>query len=262
MITRCNQGIYPVYDKGLNPFNKPRDIIKFIDLFKKSNADIICLQEVVPIITYDIINDIDDYEYIRNNFNFKYLNKLMYDIGYKYKIIASTQTAKAESETYYFLANAIYSKIKLYNSKIYNNNILNRNYIVSNINYNNNIITIINCHLEYKNIIKNNIDYTSTQFKLLENIIKSIPNSIIIAGDFNINLYHNKNLKHYNNWENKVDFLKNNFINTNKDIITNFHQNDTTDYILLSNNSQIKYIYSKTINTYLSDHYPIITDFK
>ena len=241
-ITRCNQGINPLYGKGLNPFQKARDIKRFIDFFKDVNADILCLQEVVPILEKDILNDIDDYEYIRNNFNFKYLNKLMYDIGYKYKIISSAN--KGHDIRYYFLGNAIYSKIKLNNSKIYQISFLDRNIITTQISYKNKIINIVNCHMEYKT-------KDILQYNILEEIIKNLDN-IILCGDFNINLYDNKS---------KIKYINDNFNNTNKNIISNFHRNNTTDYILLSKESRIKNIYTHTIKTYLSDHYPIITDF-
>ena len=241
-ITRCNQGINPLYGKGLNPFQKARDIKRFIDFFKDVNADILCLQEVVPILEKDILNDIDDYEYIRNNFNFKYLNKLMYDIGYKYKIISSAN--KGHDVRYYFLGNAIYSKIKLNNSKIYQISFLDRNIITTQISYKNKIINIVNCHMEYKS-------KDIFQYNILEEIIKNLDN-IILCGDFNINLYDNKS---------KIKYINDNFNNTNKNIITNFHRNNTTDYILISKKSLIKNIYTHTIKTYLSDHYPIITDF-
>lgn len=262
-ITRCNQGINPVFDHAINPFTKPRDIYRFIDFFKIINADVICLQEVVPILPKDIIKDITDYDFIRNNFNYHFLNKLMKQIGYEYKIISSTQKGYYNNnDKYYFLSNAIYSKIILEEPTIYQMNFLDRNFISCQITFNNKQYNIINCHMEYKYLPKYNFDPILLQFNILENIIKDKfkYNNVILTGDLNINIY--KFSKQYKNWNEKVNFIHSNFINTdNKSIITNFHQNNTTDYILLSKKSSINLIYNKTIQTYLSDHYPIISDF-
>jgi hypothetical protein len=60
-ISRCNQGISPMFDTALNPFETPRDINRFINFFKEQEADVLCLQELVPI--------------YKNHIDFKKLNQ-------------------------------------------------------------------------------------------------------------------------------------------------------------------------------------------
>ena len=263
LITRCNQGIVPIFGNALNPFEKPKDINRFIKFFNASNADILCLQELVPVSNINIEKDISDYEYIRNNFNFDYFNELMEKIGYKYKIISSTMNGyfiENEKRHYYFLGNAIYSKIPLNNSQIYQYTFLNRNFITTSIKYMNQTINIVNCHWEYykdKNLL-------ILQSEQLYNKLKELYNmrNIILCGDFNINLFNKKPGPRYIDWEQRTLFIKQNFMNTSKqNRPTNFSQHDTTDYILLSKNSNIKIKYSSIVHTNISDHFPIYTDF-
>lgn len=274
-ISRCNQGIAPLFNIGINPFENARDINKFIDLFKLVNADIICLQELVPIIKEYINKDITDYNYIRNNFNFDYLNKLMKDIGYEYSVIGTTQHGKfytGENKDYYYLANGIYSKIKIEESEVLNFSYLNRNIIRCKIIFNNKIINILNTHFEYfeayNPILKSN-NQISQQFIDLENYINSLENdNIIICGDFNINLFNKNNnnskssIVRYKNWEEKTKFIKTNFINSNQTKIpTNFSQDEQTDFIIYHKNFKLKCIYSFTVFTIISDHYLIFSDY-
>ena len=253
-VSRCNQGIAPLFGTALNPFNKSKDINKFIELFKQVNADIYCFQELVPITKQEIKKDITDLDYIRNNFNFKYFNKLMEKLGYKYKIIGPTQHGKfhdLESRTYYYLANGIYSKIKLHNSEIYNFNYLNRNIITAEVIFNNKTIRIFNTHLDYYKT-----SYIIEQFKDLQILIDYFKNNnSIICGDFNINIFKK-------NWKEKTEYIRNNYINTNKcSSPTNFYQQDQTDFILLLKNSNISIINSLIVLTNISDHNMIFSDF-
>ena len=78
----------------------------------------------------------------------------MLNIGYKYKVISSTQQGnfmESELRDYYYLANAIYSKHEIKNSITYGFNFINRNIININIRWNNKDISIYNTHLEYFN---------------------------------------------------------------------------------------------------------------
>jgi len=261
-ITRCNQGIAPIFGESINPYQKSRDLNKFIELFKLTNADIICLQELVPIVNKDINKDITDYNYIRKHFNFSYLNKLMKKLGYKYKIIGSTQKGlfyQNDNNNYYYLANGIYSKFKINKYEILQFSYLNRNIIRCNIKINNLDIDIINLHLEYiddYNPIIKSKHQTTKQFYDIEEYIKSLKNNnIIICGGFNINLndnYHSIKTKYINNYF---------YINNNLNNITNFNQNNITDYIIYHKLSKLKSIYYDTIFTPISDHYLIISDF-
>ena len=265
MITRCNQGISPIFGNNLNPFQKSRDIKRFIEFFEKINADILCLQEVVPI-NKDIDKDIKDYEFIRNNFNFEYFNELMASIGYKYKIISSTMNGyflKDEHRNYYFLGNAIYSKYPINNSQIYQYSFLNRNFITTTIRYNNKQFHIVNIHWEYFRDDNYKLLY---QTELLINKLKELYDlkNIILCGDFNINLLKKRNGKRYIDWEKRTHFIKPDgpFYSAFKPSkATNFSQGDTTDYILVSKRNILKCVYSNIIETNISDHYAVYGDF-
>lgn len=267
-ISRCNQGIAPLFGTVLNPFEKARDIKKFINLFSEINADVICLQELVPITKKEIDKDIKDLDYIQKNFNFEYFNELMETIGYKYRLIGSTQQGKfydTEQRDYYFLANGIYSKIKFEETEIYGFKYLNRNILTATIKFNNKLVQIYNTHLEYfsttnQNLLNNQIDQ---QFIDLRNLIENTDTPTkIVCGDFNINLYNKLNTFRYKNWENRTKYFRDNFINTNRTkISTNFHVNDQTDMILINNNSKIRSVYSHVNFTNISDHYLYFVDF-
>jgi endonuclease/exonuclease/phosphatase family metal-dependent hydrolase len=272
-ISRCNQGIAPLFGTALNPFFKPKDVNKFIELFKKVDADIYCFQELVPITEKEIDKDITDLNYVRNNFNFKYFNELMENIGYKYKIIGSTQNGKfydLESRSYYYLANGIYSKIKLNNPEVYNFKYLNRNIITAEVTYNNKNIRIFNTHLEYYETTNNNLkqlgfnnNHVIQQFKDLQNLVDHFKNNnTIICGDFNLNIFSKNTGFRFRNWEEKTEYIRNNYINTNRFTIpTNFSQQDQTDFIIFSKNANLKPVHSFIVLTNISDHYMIFNDF-
>jgi len=267
-ISRCNQGIAPIFGTILNPFFKARDLKKFLDLFKLVNADVLCLQELVPITEDYIKTDIKDYNYIRKNFNFSFFNEKMELLGYKYKIISSTQIGKffdIEKRDYYYLANGIYSKIKLEDEEIYGFKYLNRNILTANITFKNKNIQIFNTHLEYfdspnKNIKENQIIKQYNDLELLLEIYKN--KNIILCGDFNVNIF-NKNVGfRYKMWEEKTKYFRNNFNNINRTVIkTNFSQNDQTDFIMYNKQANLKPIYSFTVFTEISDHYLLFSDF-
>jgi endonuclease/exonuclease/phosphatase family metal-dependent hydrolase len=262
-ITRCNSGINPIFDESINPFFRSRNIDGYIELFDKLKADVICLQEVVPILKDPIEKDIEDYEYIRDNFNFEYLNSKMESLGYKYKVISSTLKGhfmEEENKNYYYLGNAIYSKLELFDTQIYQYNFMNRNFITTTINFNNKKIHIVNTHFEYYGDVNKLI----LQSKLLIDKLKELYdlNNIIMAGDFNINLYNKGIGRRYKDWENKVRPIIENFNSTSSTSFkTNFNFNDTTDFILLSKKSVINKKFSLIIKSNLSDHFGVITDF-
>jgi endonuclease/exonuclease/phosphatase family metal-dependent hydrolase len=274
-ISRCNQGIAPLFGTALNPFDKPRDINKFIDLFKSIDADVLCLQELVPITKEDIKEDIKDLNYIRKHFNFEYLNEVMKSIGYEYKIISSTQQGNfydGEQRDYYYLANGIYSKIKLEDEEVFGFKYLNRNIITCTVKYNNKKIRIFNTHLEYfdtKNstLIRMNImeDQITKHYNDLYNLVDSYridnPN-IIICGDLNLNFFKKGEGFRYKNWESRTKLFRDNFVNSNRTMLTtNFSQNDQTDIIMYDKFATVKCIYSFTVFTNISDHYMIFADF-
>ena len=237
-------------------------------MFKQINADIYCFQELVPITEHEIKKDITDLNYVRNNFNFKYFNNLMENIGYKYKIVGSTQHGKfydMEMRSYYYLANGIYSKIKLNNPEVYNFKYLNRNIITAEVTFNNKNIRIFNTHLEYyestnKNLFNNHI---IEQFKDLQNLIDHFKNNnTIICGDFNVNLFNKNTGFRFKNWEEKTKYIRNNYINTNRfSLPTNFSQQDQTDFIIFSKNANLITKHSFIVSTNISDHYMVFCDF-
>lgn len=277
-IKRCNNGVAPIFGISMNPFETPRNIMNFINFIKKLDADVVCLQELVPyehrssarlkehsssnvpLINKKITKDIVDYKYIRDNFNFKYLNELMENIGYKYHVIGPTQNGiilKNEPNSYYYLANGIYSKYKFEKTIIYNYNFINRNCIMVNIKWKDKNINIYCNHWEYSNTR----EVLLKQSNVFTDIICN-NNNIILCGDFNINIFMKKEGVRYIDWSEKTKFLRDNFISTNKSqIATNFSQLEQTDFILLSKKSNIKSIFSTIVKTDISDHYAILTDF-
>jgi len=266
-ISRCNQGISPIFETALNPFENPRDINKFISFFKDINADVLCLQELVPIYNEFIKNDITDFEFIRNNFNFKYFNSLMEEIGYKYNVLSSTQRGnflKSEINDYYYLANGIYSKYEIKDSKIYEFSFLNRNVVQANISWNNKIVKVFNTQWEYFNepSTKTKENPLELQSKIFFEIINNNLFNTILCGDFNINLYKKGFGPRYFKWEERTKLLQNNFINTSKNSFpTNFSQLEQTDFILISKKNNLRPIYSIIVKTNISDHYAVLTDF-
>jgi len=146
-VTRCNQGIAPIFGEPLNMFQKSRDITKFIELFKTINADIISLQNIFPISKEGIDKDLTNFKDIKK-LNFKYLNEQMKEVGYEYYIISHT----VEQNLFHYrpIFNAIYSKIKFNSQKILNNT------IGIEIEYNNYPIWLLNNYndeFKYDNMI-------------------------------------------------------------------------------------------------------------
>jgi hypothetical protein len=117
-VTRCNQGIAPIFGEPLNIFQKGRNIDKFLELFKTIDADIISLQNIFPISKEDINKDLTSFTQIKK-LNFEYLNKRMKELGYEYCIIS--QTLNNKSFDYRPIFNAIYSKIKFISENIKDN---------------------------------------------------------------------------------------------------------------------------------------------
>jgi len=266
-ITRCNQGSAPMFYNNFNPFKKARNFNNFIQLFKKINADVICLQEFVPILDNEINEDIIDYDEIKK-INFKYINQEMAKLGYNYSCIGDcikNNFTIDEPKHYYMLCNAIYSKLPIEKEKVFHL-FINRNIIGIQIKFNNNYIWILNTHLAYfpdKTPLNLNKDTIVLQFETLKQLIqKEFDNkNIIFCGDFNINLYRKGNSYRYKNYE-KVKNITDLFNNTSKFIIpTNFSQNDQTDFILLSKSSDVKAIFNLIYNSDLSDHNPVFCDF-
>lgn len=266
-VSRCNQGDNPLFGENLNMFEMPRNINKFINLFKEIDADVLCLQEVVPISKDQILLDLVDNKDVRK-LNFDYLNELMSKIGYKYKVIYSTNYGnftKNESHDYYFNANAIYSKFEFLNESAFEL-FINRNISFIDIKFKNKNITIGNTHLlphEYESDkIPKETNIIVKQNEVINEIIeKNIKNeNLILCGDFNLNIYENTNKM--NKWNEKTKPIRDNFNNTmKKTYTTNFNNDLQTDFILLNKKANIKTLAAFVINTNISDHNPVIANF-
>jgi endonuclease/exonuclease/phosphatase family metal-dependent hydrolase len=273
MITRCNSGISPMYGTTLNPFEKPRDLNRFFKVFKYINADVLCLQELVPLTEKDIDKDITDYDYIRKNFNWSFLNKKMEELGYKYKVIGNTQFGNFLSDSnrsYFYLANAIYSKNEIIDHKIYAWTFLNRSSVFITIKYQGKPVNIGCVHWEYyltKSPILEKISKSKnpliTQATLFYDLLETMDiNNTILCGDFNINLFNKGQGPRYIGWDEKTKKYRNNWKNTNfSKIITNWSENDQTDFIIITKKSKLKAVYSNVVRTTVSDHNAVLTDF-
>jgi endonuclease/exonuclease/phosphatase family metal-dependent hydrolase len=263
----------------------------FKPVFEKIDADVLCLQEVVPLFETPLDTELTNYDDI-NKINFDYLKQEFEELGYKYCIIGNTMKSsfqrKKFKETYYYLANAIFSKIPFEQSEI----ILlpcNRNFIIAKIIINNTPIIIVNTHFEFINknipdLEKMNLkpqgpkyDLFNLQIDLLVLYIFKICNNyntknVIICGDLNKPYFEvdkekysrsfwrwrsiNKNYKLFNKY----------FFDTNindPEEITNFNSNIATDFIFTSKNvlNDFKIENHYVIKTDASDHYPVVCDF-
>jgi endonuclease/exonuclease/phosphatase family metal-dependent hydrolase len=255
-------------------FEKGRNINHFLNLFKNINADIICLQEFVPISDTELDEDIIDYNIIQK-INFEYINNEMKKLGYTYSCIADANQGKFsinEPRSYFMLCNAIYSKLPILEEKIFQL-FINRNIISVKINHNNKDIWIINTHCAYFNentseSIAMNKDMIVLQFETIKYIIENefINKSfkdLILCGDFNINFFQKNNNYRYKNYDIIKNLILEHFNNSFKAILTtNFSQNEQTDFILINKNAQIYPKYSLVVYSTISDHFPIFTDFQ
>jgi exonuclease III len=207
-VSRCNQDDDPLFGNNINIFDTPRNIDKFIKMFKEVNADVLCLQEVIPLLDKPIIDDILDIRELQK-INFEFLNKKMEEIGYKYRVIYDTNAGnftKNESTDYIYNSNAIYSKYPIFNSKGYQL-FVNANICFVDIKVKGKLITIGNTQLN-SNIQNGKIDESNKiskdenilliQNKVIKHIVEQFVGqrgkqtySLILCGDFNLNIYQN-----------------------------------------------------------------------
>ena len=246
-----------------------KNIKKFIDFFKKTEVDILLLQEVVPISKrpiYELHEKYENFDYIKSEFN---------KIGMKYSIICNTMHDGLkinEPKGYYYLANAIFSKIQ-FEGECYQLP-MNRGIIIAKFNK----VTIVNVHGEYWNddlinhIIpeRYNKDLIKYQWDLIEEKLKGI-NNLIIAGDFNLpyKMWDNPQFKRfrYKNIKERMKWIRENFIDTFSEKYpietrnTNLSQNLATDFIMISKKAKnIRYINPVIYESDLSDHLPLSID--
>jgi len=273
-ITRCNQGIQPIFFNNLNMFENNRNFNNFLNLFKTINADVICLQEFVPILDTEIKNDISDYDVIQK-INFEYINNEMKKLGYLYSCVADVNNGNFsinEPRSYFMLCNAIYSKLPILEEKVFQL-FINRNIVSIKVNHNHKDIWILNTHSAYfDDDTPESIFYKKNmivlQFETIKSIIeneylnKSYKN-LIFCGDFNINFFEKKNNYRYKNYDTIKNLILEHFNNSFRSILTtNFSQNEQTDFILIGKESVLYPKYSLVVYTTISDHFPIFTDFQ
>jgi endonuclease/exonuclease/phosphatase family metal-dependent hydrolase len=247
-------------------YEKKRNIDNFIKFFSALNADILCLQEIVPIINKNInknikISSLDSY-------NFKFLTQKMKEIGYQHSALLNNIIGESyflEKKNYYVLGNGIFSKIP-FEKEIFNLT-GNRSAILAFFKTKDIDYIIINTHIEYGNprmfdteILKKNTGFEDIRLLQVHEILeicnyateKYKTKNIFLSGDFNDN-YKSKRLSE----------IFNTFDNLKINKITNIFSKNTTDYICPSKNT-LKNIFIfnyDAIYAPLSDHLPIFLDF-
>jgi endonuclease/exonuclease/phosphatase family metal-dependent hydrolase len=262
---------------------KVEEFVTFIDKYK---PDILCLQEVVPKNNEQINKNISEFNDLKK-LNFKYIIELFESCGYKYNIIGNTNvdsTFEDDNTNYFYLANAIFSKIPIQKYYIFGIP-YNRNIIIAKIMYNNKIVYIVNTHLEYilKSLSKKYSKYKIYQklkneerengFSLNMNILLALlhkikSKNIIVCGDFNHSYTGKYTLKRLE--LGKKIFIP--FMNIYKDSTsypnilyraTNLKNRQilSTDFIFLNKMSNLYVEKSYVIYSDLSDHYPVYTSF-
>lgn len=231
-----------------------KKFIEYIDKLHKSlNIHIIGFQEIVP--DYGTNNE-------QPGGNFKIFVEGMEQLGFKYYSIVNCNHNLLYNdiyETYYFLGNAIFSKIPFNEKPISYGLIGNRAVQVVNIMFNNMPLNIINTHLEFDDYLK--LDrYKNPIIKIqidsLYSIVTSYP-SCILMGDFNHDFL--TDLK-FDKLLNLFEIPKYSFYNNN---ITGINSMKHIDHILMSKNiANIFKINSEIIRTNISDHYPVFSSFE
>ncbi len=262
---------------------KVEDFVKFIDKYK---PDVLCLQEVVPKNKEAINENIQEFNDLKK-LNFKYILQLFESYGYKYNIIGNANidsTFEDDDINYFYLANAIFSKIPIQKYYIFGIP-YNRNIIIAKIIYNSRIVYIVNTHLEYihKSLSEKYSKYKTYQklgneerqsgFLLNMNILLALlhkikSKNVIVCGDFNHSYTGNYTLKRLE--IGKKIFIP--FMNIYKDstIFPNILYRATnlknrqilsTDFIFLNKMSNLYVEKSFVLYSDLSDHYPVYTSF-
>lgn len=248
-----------IYDE----YNPKRNIDNFKKFFKVLNADIICLQEVAPLLDYELKEKKKLSEV--NGYNFKIIVKKMKEIGYNYSAIANNvidDTFYQKNTNYYILANAIFSRIP-FEKEIFHI-VGNRSVTIGYFKTKRFNFIVVNTHIEYakKHF---NIDrlrnFGSDDIRIIQvneilelcsyAIEKYNTENIFLIGDFNDN-HQSKRL---------VNIFKR-FVSLKLPKITNIFSKSTIDFIC-PNKATMKNIFIfnyDTIEAKLSDHLPVYLD--
>jgi endonuclease/exonuclease/phosphatase family metal-dependent hydrolase len=247
-------------------YKKKRNINNFIQFFIALNADILCLQEIVPIPDKDIIKTIKVSSL--DSYNYKFLIQKMREIGYEFTSLVNNiigETYFLEKKEYYVLGNGIFSKIP-FEKEIFhltgNRTAILAFFKTKDINY-----IVINTHIEYSNPrifntekLKKNTGFDDIRLLQVQQILeicnyatdKYKTKNIFLSGDFN-DTYVSKRLS---------EIFKN-FVSLKINKNTNIFARNTTDFICPSKNT-LKNIFIfnyDAIFAPLSDHLPIFLDF-
>jgi endonuclease/exonuclease/phosphatase family metal-dependent hydrolase len=247
-------------------YEKKKNINNFIQFFNALNADILCLQEIVPIIDKNInkntkVSSLDSY-------NYKFLIQKMREIGYQYSAVVNNiidKTYLLEKQEYYVLGNGIFSKIP-FEKEIFNLT-GNRSAILAFFKTKEMNYIVINTHIEYANPrifnvekLKKNTGFEDIRLLQVQQILeicnyamdKYKTKNIFLCGDFNES-YKSKRLSEIFKTFVSLKIKKN----------TNIFFKNTTDFICPSKNT-LKNIFVfnyDAIFAPLSDHLPIFLDF-
>jgi endonuclease/exonuclease/phosphatase family metal-dependent hydrolase len=247
-------------------YEKKRNINNFIQFFNALNADILCLQEIVPIFDKKINKNIKVTSL--DSYNYKFLVQKMMEIGYQYSALVNNiigETYLLEKQNYYILGNGIFSKIPFEKEIFYltgNRSAILAFFKTKDMNY-----IIINTHIEYSNPrifniknLKKNTGYEDIRLLQIQEILeicnyaieKYKTKNIFLSGDFNDSFISKRLSKIFNT-----------FVSLKINKITNIFSKNTTDFICPSKNT-LKNIFIfnyDAIFAPLSDHLPIFLDF-
>lgn len=224
MLTICTFNIKNNY-KEYN-ITKTNKIIKLI---KDNKIDYLCTQELFDKCKKDINNKYNIFG--KSRYKLKILKKYNESVG----IITNHKVIYNKTKNLPFfpsLTKRIYTKIIT--------------------EYNNNLITIINIHLENKKTY-----VKKRQLNKLLKIIRQEQNNIIITGDFNSKINHDI----FINFINELKKLGIKRIPINTKTLKQSKYNKAIDHIFISNNFEV--IEKKVIKDLdISDHYPLIVKLK
>ena len=247
-------------------YEKKRNINNFIQFFNELNADILCLQEIVPISEKNI-NKNTKVSSLKS-YNYKFLTQKMREIGYQYSAVVNNiigETYFLEKKEYYVLGNGLFSKIP-FEKEIFhltgNRSAILAFFKTKEMNY-----IVINTHIEYANPrifdtekLKKNTGFEDIRLLQVQQILeicnysteKYKTKNIFLSGDFN-ETYKSKRLS---------EIFKT-FVSLKINKNTNIFTKSTTDFICPSKNT-LKNIFVfnyDAIFAPLSDHLPIFLDF-
>lgn len=220
-----------------NPFKRIDNIITFLN---KTDADIICLQEVFDKnIMSRLMVELPKYYFCHYPIKSSIIMNSGLVICSKFPILSrGRETFKdACGEDRFSEKGLIYITVKIRNK----------------------IHTVINTHLNADAIfssVKYSQEIRMKQMKQVLHRMTQYRNDVILCGDFNIHLYNN-NVKDIID---EITTFKKYCIKSKK-MITFKEENKQLDYIFYLSNNKVPFKYSykvfKTDDTTMSDHYPI-----